>query len=506
MQRSAQAEPERAGPTSPSSAVTPQPHRRRRLSPPRSLLVLLGIVAVVGIGWALLTPPWQAPDEISHFAYSEGLATNFVVPPMPDRGGLSSAQQGAEGANATNPATFYPQSAPPSWSDGAFSAYLKTQRGLSASDGDGQDSAQANPPLYYLYSDLGYLLDKGGTEFGRLYDMHLSGVLLLLVTTLGAWLVAGEALGRRRLPQLVCASVAGLMPMVAFMSTSVNPDGLLTAGWTVALWLGLRVVNHRARPADVIGLAAACAATILTKTTGYALLPCAVMAIATGWLRRPRPERARALIPIAAAAAVAAVPLLVWLAIAHAAGTAGFNTVGTTAAHPVNIRQFISYVWQFYLPRLPFLTPYRLVGGLPVYEVFIKQGLGTFGWLTVSLPGWLYPLAALILAALALACITFMARLRARLPWLRIAFLLINALSLLALLHIGEYLVAIDGGGAFIQGRYLLPVVSLLGLAVALVVRMLPPRAATISAGVVMCGLLGLQVVSMSAVLQGFYL
>ena len=30
---------------------------------PRPLLLLLGAVAVVGVAWALLVPPWQAPDE-----------------------------------------------------------------------------------------------------------------------------------------------------------------------------------------------------------------------------------------------------------------------------------------------------------------------------------------------------------------------------------------------------------------------------------------------------------
>ena len=104
-----------------------------------------------------------------------------------------------------------------------------------------------NPPLYYPYAAIAYLLDHGGTAFGRLYAMRIAGVLLLALTTLGAWLLAGEVFGRRRLPQLACAAVAGLMPMVTFMSTAVNPDALLITLWTLDLWLGARVINHRAR-------------------------------------------------------------------------------------------------------------------------------------------------------------------------------------------------------------------------------------------------------------------
>ena len=94
-----------------------------------------------------------------------------------------------------------------------------------------------NPPLYYAYAAVAYLLDHGGTAFGRLYAMRIAGVLLLVVTTIAAWLLAGEAFGRRRLPQLACAAVAGLLPMVTFMSTAVNPDacssacGHWTSGW-----------------------------------------------------------------------------------------------------------------------------------------------------------------------------------------------------------------------------------------------------------------------------------
>ena len=56
--------------------------RPRRLTSrlPRPLLLLLAAVAVLGLAWALLVPPWQAPDENYHFAYAQGLAEGAGIP------------------------------------------------------------------------------------------------------------------------------------------------------------------------------------------------------------------------------------------------------------------------------------------------------------------------------------------------------------------------------------------------------------------------------------------
>ena len=187
-----------------------------RLAPPKPLAALLIIVVVVGLAWALVVPPWQSPDETTHFAYAESLAENFMLPGIKGRPGESSDEALADGAVGASRGAFYPQSSPPDWSRADYSAYLARERGGDApskSDGSGPIADQQNPPLYYLFADLPYLLDHGGTTFGRLYDIRITGVLLLALTTTGAWLLAGEALGRRRLPQLACAAVAGLLPM-----------------------------------------------------------------------------------------------------------------------------------------------------------------------------------------------------------------------------------------------------------------------------------------------------
>jgi 4-amino-4-deoxy-L-arabinose transferase-like glycosyltransferase len=495
MQRSALAAPERSG--------------LRRLAPPKSLATLMVVVCIVGLSWALLVPPWQSPDETTHFAYVQSLAENFALPGVKGRPPETSDEAFADGAAGASRGAFWPLASPPEWNRSDYASYLATEHGAhppSKSDGSGPVPTDNNPPLYYLFADLGYLIDHGGTAFGRLYAIRLSGVVLLLLTTLGAWLLAGEAFGRRRLPQLACSAVAGLLPMATFMSTAVNPDALLITLWTFAMWLGARVINHRARGWDAVGLCAVVAAAILTKATSYALVAPVLLALLIGWRRRPGPERKPALKRIEAAVLVLAVPVVGWLGLARALGREGINHVASSSAHPFNIGQFLSYVWQFYLPRLPFMTPFRTTPQLPVYDLWVRQIAGTFGWLDVYLPSWMYPAAALVAGGIAIAAIVLVAQLRDRRQLALLAFFGLALLALLILLHVTEYRAVIAGSGTFLQGRYLLPVVGLFGLAVALIIRRIPLRVRTPACGLVVSGLLAAQAISLAAVVQAYYL
>ncbi len=436
----------------------------RRLAPPRGLLLLLGIVAVIGVSWALIVPPWQSPDEVAHYAYAQSLAEDFALPGQPGRPGISGDQSLADSAVGASRGAFYPATSPPDWSRADYDAYLATVHGSdppAKSDGSGPNPASQNPPLYYLYAAIGYLLDKGGTAFGRLYAMRLVGVGLLLTTTLAAWLLVGETLGRRRLPQLAGAAVAVLLPMVTFMSSSVNPDGLLIALWTSSCGRGPDHQPACAGRGCHCGVRAHCGGDP-DQGDLVALVPAIGLAIAIGWWRRPAAERRAAVGPIAIGALALGAPVLAWLALARSLGGTAITTVGASSAHAFNVRQFLSYVWQFYLPRLSFMVPFRTTPQLPVYDIWTRQGLGNFGWLDVFEPNWVYRAGAVIAGAIAVAAAVILGRrgLVRRLPLL--SFFALALISLLALLHISEYRVILAGGGQFNQGRYLLPVVGLL--------------------------------------------
>jgi 4-amino-4-deoxy-L-arabinose transferase-like glycosyltransferase len=494
MPRSAQAATERVG--------------LARFAPPASLAALLVIVVTIGVGWALTVAPFQSPDELAHFAYAQSLATRFQLPGVKTKSPESSAQIYADDSVGASRGAFFPQTSPPTWDRSAYDAYLARVHGSdppSPGNGGGPTSASGNPPLYYLYAAVGYLFDHSGTTFGQLYSIRLWGVLLLALTALGGWLLAGEVLGRRRLAQLACAAVIGLEPMLTFMSTAVNPDALTITAWTLGLWLGARVINHRAQTRDVAAMFALAAVAILTKADSYALAVADVFAVFVGWRRRPVGQRRDALPGIGVAALALVAPVIAWLGLAASLGRSAVNQVGSQNAPAFNPRQFLSYVWQFYLPRLGFLTPFRATRQLPAYALWYKMGLGEFGWETVALPTWIYTAGLWIGGAISVVTIALLTRLRGvRLALL--AYLVLAWIALLVVLHVTDYRVIINGQGAFVTGRYILPAIGLLGLAVGLIVSRVPLRARPAVCGLVLVSMLSLQVVALSSVLQAFYL
>ncbi|MEA2210283.1 MAG: hypothetical protein QOF83_231 [Solirubrobacteraceae bacterium] len=488
--------------------VVPRPKLRLpRSRPPSGLPWILGVVLCFAVTWALLIPPWQSPDEIQHFAYAQTLVEDHALPGLAGRSATASSQAAADGAVGATRGAFAPAPAPPSWIPADAAAYDAAAPHMLRTDGGGPNPAQPNPPLFYAYSDIGYLLSGSASAFSQLDTMRLFSALLVVVNALGGWLLAGEALGRRRPAQLTAAAVCGLLPMETFIGASVNPDSLMVTLWTLALWMGTRVINRRAPVRDVIALCALTAAAILTKGTSYALVPPTVLAVAIGWWRRPRVERRQALLALLPAGLVLVVPVIGWLSVAHANGQAGVNSfVGGIHATSFNVRQFLSYVWQYYLPRLPWMYPFRVTGGLGVYDTWIREGIGDFGWLVVPLPKWVYMASAAVVGGLAVGAVAVVARIRNRLRLALVAFYGLAVISLFGGLHLYEYRSVIGGNGALLQGRYALPVVGVLATIIGLFVVRTPPRLRAAALGLVVVCLLGLQAISLSALIGAYYL
>ena len=489
----------------PRKAVSKLARAIRRVPPP--LAAVLVIVAIVGVSWALLVPPWQSPDEGDHFAYAQSLAERLALPGAAGRQGWSSDQETADRAAAASANASASDQLRFNWNPGDAARYrAEFALNPSRSNGGGFNSAETNPPLYYLYVDLAYWAAYSGDAFDRLYAMRIWSVGLLLLTTGAAWLLAGEVLGRHRLPQLACAACVGLIPMQTAIAGSINPDALLTALSTVALWLGARVIMRGARRTDVTALCAVTAAAILTKATAYALVPAAALALFVGWRRCNATERWRRLGVIAVAAVICAVPVIGWIAYQLARGRSAINTVGPEGSgHSPNIPQFLSYIWQFYLPRLPGMAPFRATSGLPLYDVWIRQGWGVFGWLELAMPSWLYGVLAGACGFVAVASAAIVARFRDRIRWSLVAFFALAVAVFLVGLHYTEYRSIVYGVGPILQGRYLLPLAGLFGLAVALILTRLPARWRAPACGVVLAAMLLVQVLALATVAQRYY-
>jgi 4-amino-4-deoxy-L-arabinose transferase-like glycosyltransferase len=497
----------RARPARRGRAVPAAPRPTR---PPAALSALLAVVAIVGVAWVLVTPAFQAPDENSHFGYVQTLAERFALPGQAGRPPLSREQLVA-GSLSNSDQTAQQLQARMEWSRAVYDRWRAQAARLphdARTNGGGGNPASSNPPLYYLYEAIPYRIAEGGDLFTRLTIARLASVLWLLLTVAGVWLLAGEVFARDRLAQLAAAGTAGLLPMVGFVSASLNPDAALFAFWSFALWLGVRLLRRGVSVGGAVALFAVVGAACVVKATSYALVPAAAFALAVA-LWRAHGRRVTAWLPAGLAAGAALVATLgVWFVIARLSGRAAAAQVSDATGRSAgfNLRELLSYLWQFYLPKLPFQNNLPIAGNhLPVYDVWLSTGWAAFGWLEVRFPGWVYLVFLVVTVGVAGLALAGLWRARRRVDLAVVAFLALVALTLLAGLHWTEYRMLSSGQGPFNNGRYLLPLVGIAGLAVATALRWLRPAARSLGVAGTLAALLVLNVLSLGLCLERFY-
>jgi hypothetical protein len=207
----------------------------------------------------------------------------------------------------------------------------------------------------------------------------------------------------------------------------------------------------------------------------------------------------------------AAVPAaLAWLVVrATGGGVAGAYggeiNIPPQARNPLH---FLEFVWQFYLPRLPFMTP-RIGPHYGFRSLYIEGGFGRFGALeTGYTPGTndLIEFAVLIGAALLIA--TVISHRELLVPrWDVVVLLAACGASLVLFLHFASYRALStqpDPVDPLIVARYLLPLTPLFAVAIAFVAgawRRAGPYVAVVALSI---GAF-LQISSLGLVLSRFY-
>ena len=488
-----------------SASAPPGAPRRRRLGMHPALLALLVVATVEALAWIVVLPPLQGPDEIGHFAYTERLVETRSIPWYP---GGSPSQPGQAVSTEANAAALYGGvfaesrnlAARPLGSQVSVDLWhrqaARTDR-AARKDG-GYTSAMDNPPLYYLYEAVPYLVTYPLDFFDRSFAMRLANIPLLLVTIACVWATSGLLLARRSL-QFLATSAVALNPQLTHLSAVINADVALAAEWAAFFYIAVRLLTEpptRRRIAGIVGLALA---SCLTHGRGVALVVPAALVLAVVWWRWRRPSRRAAAVFFASAGVATIVGAYAVLRYATLGELSGWR-----------VRQFASYLWQFYLPKLPFMgTTFR--PDWTVRDAFIDRFYGTFAQLEVffspTVMTWLARLTvlAIVLAAVGLAVRLRSIRRRPAALWV-LALFAVGSVAYLLDMHVAAFRSLASGDGdPVVTGRYLLPLITIYGLGIALAVSWLPRRAAAIAGGVTLAGLTVLQLAAMGILLERFY-
>jgi Predicted membrane protein (DUF2142) len=474
---------------------------------PRPLALLLGVAALLSVAWTFTLAPFQGPDEPAHFNYSQQLAETGHRPSVT----TGSHPDSTEVANAIY---FFNlnqlagvSDARPAWSkveERRFQDTLDALGEKAEEDGTGPNPLAKNPPLYYAYEVVPYTIGSLFSFWDRLTIMRLSSGVLFLLAVAFTWLAASE-LFRGTWPRVLATASVALLPELTMMSGTVNADNLLITIWSAFTFVALRLVNRGPTPRLIFAACGLTVASALTHGRGIAMIPALVIILAIV-LARARPsllQAARGLAPGVALLILAGVAYELFLA--PDTGAYG-GEVTVSHGGTMSITGFINSTWQFYFPRLPSMGP-RIGPAYGYRQMFIEGFFGRFASLEVGYSARVYTLIQYVCALGLAGLVAFVAGrwsvVRAR--WAQLAVLAAIAVSMLGVLHLASYRALATSPDPLITGRYLLPLVTVFGLAVAFVLSSLRPRASAICGALALSGLLALNLYGLMLTFTRFY-
>jgi hypothetical protein len=248
--------------------------KARRLSPALLIVTFLALGAL----YSLITPVFETPDEVWHFAHVRYIAQHRDLPVQGANQGEESAQQ-----EASQPPLYYVLASPlvgiVDTSDFAEVARANPFAALGQPHSDGNKNAVVPSPSTFPW-------------YGTALAVHLTRLLSVLFSaiTVAAAYAAGLTIftGRQAPPgiafppvlfALATAALVAFNPQFAFISASVSNDSLMTALGALTLAIVASMVSAPALPSRrrlaLLGVLAGLAA--LCKLSGL-LVACFVLA------------------------------------------------------------------------------------------------------------------------------------------------------------------------------------------------------------------------------------
>jgi hypothetical protein len=225
------------------------------------------------------------------------------------------------------------------------------------------------------------------------------------------------------------------------------------------------------RIAIVIGMVIAVG--FMTKLNFVGLAPGAILGLVLLAHREARASgRQVYLRSLAPALLIALSPVLLYVLINAVSGKPAFGPVSVGINGLIgrtSILHELSYIWQFYLPRLPWMHNYFLE--IPTTRQLWFDGLvGAYGWGDTVFPGWAYDVALVPVGLIGILCCRGLTLSHLTLRHRAAEFVVYTTMSLgvLVLVGLASYQSASTSPVQNAEARYLLPMIPLWGAVLAM--------------------------------------
>jgi 4-amino-4-deoxy-L-arabinose transferase-like glycosyltransferase len=396
------------------------------------VLILLGSFVLLSGLYSTITPLWEAPDEIGHFAYIQHLLESGRLP----------EQQPGVVNHAHHPPLYY----------------LIASRFAALADLDDPTGAfRPNPKFGWTSEDEANIsrhhTDETFPYHGLSLAAHLARATSILMGTMTILLIV--ILGWQIFPEhrqvgLLAGALVAFNPQFLFITSAINNDALLALATTGILWQTIRMREKTDRPGQWLLLGLWIAVALLTKLSSIALVVVVgAFLLFDAWRRR----NWRPLVRGALVAGSVVVLLTGWW----------FVRNQLLYGDPLGWRLFAQ------IDAANFRTgPLTLTDFTRFLNTQFRSFWGVFGWMNVIPADWFYLLAALLV----LTGLAGLVLLVVRGKWHRMHHNQRLDLALLAAAILAQQLYLFRAINTFnaswYQGRYLFPVVGPISVLLAL--------------------------------------
>ncbi|HET6446264.1 MAG TPA: glycosyltransferase family 39 protein [candidate division Zixibacteria bacterium] len=321
------------------------------------IVVLSGLLSAL---YSVVTPMWEAPDEIGHFLFARELTTSKRLP-VQEIGDLGEAHQ---------PPLYYALAAllslpvDQSINVGA----LRLNPNFIWSGGD-----QVNISLHHTDETFPYQGQALGMHLARLAS-SLMGMVTVALTIAIAWLV----FPKQPWIGLIAAALIAFNPQFLFIHGSVNNDALLVMASTGIIWQTLRTEKRPQVLGQWLLLGLWIAVGLLAKLGGVSIAVVCILYLA--WIGI-RGGSYRQLAKGILAAGVVVVVLAGWWFVRNQILYG--DPLGWSVYNEVFAANFRD-------------TPLTWSDVREFLRVQYRSFWGVFGWMTVFAPGWFYVFTGLL--------------------------------------------------------------------------------------------------------------
>lgn len=241
--------------------------------PARALMLLIiAFFAALVTSVSLITPVFEASDEIDHFIYIQDLWLNRSLPVL---------ELDDPHYEAYQPPAYYVFSLLVTL-PAAADLYQPVRRDLNPFWRGGENTAYTDNNNWWVHTNAEVFPYSGTAR--AVHVARLSSVVLSLVNAFFVVLL-GRALFETEEQVLAYSAVALLIPGYVSVAGVLNNDNGAVVCGTAVLWLCLRVAYDPDRAWHWVGLAVAFSLAVLSKLTSLFLAPAVVMSLLVAYRR-----------------------------------------------------------------------------------------------------------------------------------------------------------------------------------------------------------------------------